>query len=73
MRADKPSPNAVLVGGPQGVSEVHRLRWVDNSESEVKYRNGNRYDHFVSTTETTRIDDLRLRVFRWTVSTRIAE
>ncbi|MGW9425564.1 DUF5988 family protein [Streptomyces koyangensis] len=69
------TPNVFLSGGSHaGLADEQRLHYVsDLSVTKVKVLNGNRYEHFEASTETTLVDDRELRVFAWTQCTYVAE
>ncbi|WP_419998921.1 DUF5988 family protein [Streptomyces boninensis] len=69
------TPNVFLSGGSRlGLTDEQRLHYIsDHSVTKVKVLNGNRYEHFEASTETTLVDDRELRVFSWTQSTYVAE
>lgn len=72
---DNGAPNVFLSGGSRSaLADEQRLHYVsDVSMTKVKVLNGNRYEHFEASTETTLVDDRELRVFVWTQCTYVAE
>lgn len=66
--------NALLRGGPAAQLTDHdRIRHVGDADHSVKILRGNRYEHFEPTSEFTRHQGRRLRVFVWTHHTFVAE
>ncbi len=69
MFDDQPT---VLLVGPGAATEV--ATWPDSDSChKIKVPRGNCHDHFTATTEHVDRDGLRLRVFRWTDRTYVAE
>ncbi|WP_194922143.1 DUF5988 family protein [Catenulispora rubra] len=66
-------PNVILRGGPAALSGKKRVRSVADSDSVLKLQNGNRYDHYESTSETVIDDGRLLKVFVWVQCTYVAE
>lgn len=65
--------NAFLVGDSGRIPDAERFRRIEGMPPELKLLCGNRYEHFKPTPETARIGEFRLRIFRWTYTTRPAE
>ncbi|WP_408629913.1 DUF5988 family protein [Amycolatopsis aidingensis] len=66
-------PNALLVGGPSTLPDTERLRCVPNNDDPVKIELGNRYEHFVPTSEITTSGEWTVQVFTWICRTYAAE
>ncbi len=66
-------PNIILEGGPEWQELGSRLRSVDQSESVLKIRAGNRYEHFHRTERQILHQGQQLHVFEWSRSTFVAE
>ncbi|MYS92096.1 MULTISPECIES: DUF5988 family protein [Streptomyces] len=67
-------PNVVLRGCPSPyLAEDERFRHVSDPDDRLKFYVGNRYEHFVPTSEWEVHDGVRLRVFVWTGATKPAE
>jgi hypothetical protein len=65
------SPNVLLIGpGPD--TEITTCHDSD-TRHVLKISRGNCYDHFISTSEHVDRDGIRLRIFRWTDRTYVAE
>ena len=67
------TPNSLLHGGPEQITEEVRLRCVPDHQDVVKMHWGNAYEHFVRTTERVRRSGHEVRVFTWSHRTYLAE
>lgn len=68
------SPNAILTGGPGDlISDIDRIRYVEDQCDRLKLLRGNRYDHFERSAETVPHELGELRVFVWSGLTYVAE
>lgn len=67
------TPNSLLRGGPERITEDARLRWVPDHEDVVKVPWGNGHEHFVRTSERAQRSGREVRVFTWSHRTYLAE
>jgi hypothetical protein len=67
-----PTPNVVLMGGPE-IPDTERLRYVADTSERFKLFRGNRYEHFDPTPTFSLHMGRQLQVFTWTRSTFVAE
>lgn len=65
--------DATLEGGPADLPQSARTQRTTASNSKIKVRHGAAYEHFEPTGESRPGADGELRVYRWTMRTRIAE
>jgi len=70
---DLAQTRVLLVGGPQELSEMDRIREVATPLSVVKLPFGNGYHHFAYSGESHDLNGATLPVFRWCYQTKIAE
>ncbi|MFE0427183.1 DUF5988 family protein [Streptomyces sp. NPDC058953] len=67
-------PNVVLRGCTSPyLAEEQRIRHVPDPGEKVKFLFGNRYEHFVATSEWVNHEGETLRVFAWAGATSPAE
>ncbi|MFI1018347.1 DUF5988 family protein [Streptomyces sp. NPDC020965] len=68
------TPNIVLEGGsPNFVPQQMRVCYTPDENAKFKLLLGNRYEHFQPVDERVVIDGRKLRVFRWSYRTYVAE
>lgn len=65
--------DATLEGGPADLPQSVRRQRTSAATSKIKVRHGAAYEHFEPTGESRPGLDGELRVYRWTMRTRIAE
>ncbi|MFH8367376.1 DUF5988 family protein [Streptomyces sp. NPDC018031] len=66
--------NAVLRGSPLGApADMDRIVTVQDIEQVLKLCKGSHYDHYLPTADWEVRSGRRLRVFRWSHRTRVAE
>ena len=68
-----PYRHVALVGGPGAIPSTLRIQTVRSDDTVVKLPWSAGYEHFVATGEIREVNGLRMAVFNWSRSTRIAE
>ncbi|GGX36278.1 DUF5988 family protein [Streptomyces lomondensis] len=67
-------PNVILRGGASPyLTDDQRIRYVEDTDDNLKLLRGNRYEHFEPTAESETHDGMQLRVFVWLGVTKLAE